>query len=214
MRKLLIAIATSTLFGAQAMAAGPTAIVEDVNARAAGVDFMEYVDQGRTIKLGAKGTLVLGYLGSCLREIITGGTVTVGKDKSRVKGGKVTRERVECDGGKLQLTDEQAGKSAVVVFRKAPTRSTNTAAFRIYGTSPVIRPRARVAEIVIERLDRPTAPMRFKLKRGYVDLASGGQALKPRGLYRVRAGSTQVVFRVDAYARPGAGPIVGRLVSF
>src|SRR3546814_1870446 len=109
------------LLAAPAVAADPTALVEDVSATAAGVEFMDYVAAGRVIHLGTGGTLVLSYLKSCVRETVTGGSVTVGIDQSRIEGGKVAREVVSCDGGKLALTAEQSAKSGTMVFRKAPT---------------------------------------------------------------------------------------------
>src|SRR3546814_9627266 len=42
-------------------------------------------------------------------------------DQSRIEGGKVAREVVSCDGGKLALTAEQSAKSGTMVLRKAPT---------------------------------------------------------------------------------------------
>ena len=121
MRYLMIIAAFAAFLGGQTARAGsPVAIVEDVSGTVNGVELLEYVDSGRSIKLGAKGTLVLGYLNSCVRETINGGSVTVGKEQSTVQGGKVSRERVECDGGNLQLTHEQANNTAVMVFRKAP----------------------------------------------------------------------------------------------
>ncbi len=91
-----------------AYAGSPVVIVEDVSAPGAGVSFMEYLTTGRIITLGVRDTLILGYLRSCMRETITGGSVTIGADESVVQGGKVARERVECDGGSLQLTVNQA----------------------------------------------------------------------------------------------------------
>ena len=66
----------------------------------------------------AAGVLVIGYLESCLREVINGGTVTIGQEQSKVVGGSIEREIVECDGGNIRLTKEQAGKSGAQVFRK------------------------------------------------------------------------------------------------
>lgn len=50
---------------------------------------MDYVEPGQVIRLGAADGLVLGYLKSCWRETITGGTVTVGTEQSQVAGGEV-----------------------------------------------------------------------------------------------------------------------------
>ena len=59
------------------------ALVEEVNSKSAGVQSMDYVTTGRQIRLGKQDTLVLSYLGSCWRETIAGGTVTVGHRAER-----------------------------------------------------------------------------------------------------------------------------------
>ena len=113
--------AFAAFLGSQtARAGGPVAIVEEVSGTVGGIELLQYVDSGRAIKLGATGMVVLGYLNSCVRETIKGGSVTVGREKSTVLGGKVSRERVECDGGNMRLTPEQRSKSSVVVFRRPP----------------------------------------------------------------------------------------------
>ncbi len=106
-----------------AAAGEPAAIVEAVSPPQPGVAAMELVEPGRTIEVGDRGELVLGYLRSCIREQIRGGTVTVGATQSTVVGGRITRAAVECDGGRLVLTAEQAAKSGALVFRNPPTRA-------------------------------------------------------------------------------------------
>ena len=213
---VFVAAAAAAPGGGEAVAAGPAAIVEDVGPTVSGVAFMDYVEAGRVIHLGGDGTVALGYLRSCLRETITGGTVTVGGEQSVVEGGSVVRERVECDGGRLELTAEQAGKSAVLVLRKPPASAAGAIpqpALKIYGTSPVIKLTGSAREVVIERLDRPSEVLKFGVTGRFVDLSAQGKSLKPGGLYRARAGERTIVFKVDAYARPGKGPIVGRLIN-
>jgi hypothetical protein len=74
MKKLCYAIiALCGLYSTSAAAQNPAALVEDVTAKNAGVDFMDYVSAGKKIKLAAGEVLVLGYLNSCIRETITGG---------------------------------------------------------------------------------------------------------------------------------------------
>jgi hypothetical protein len=166
------------------------------------------------IQLGDKAALILGYLPSCLRETITGGSVTIGPEKSIVSGGKVTREVVECDGGNMQLTMAQTKQSGVMVFREAKSGAMPNPAYTIYGTAPVILVPPGAVEIVIERLDIPADVMRFKTSGKIVDLAKLGKTLAPRGLYRARSGKKYVVINVDAFARPGAVPLIGRLIRF
>lgn len=201
-----------------ASAAEPAALVEDVAAKGAGVEFMDYVDAGRVIRLGAGGSLVLSYLKSCVRETVTGGTVTVGLDQSKVDGGKVVREVVSCDGGKLALTAEQSAKSGTMVFRKAPTAGAlPQPGIVLYGTAPVIDLPGG-GRLVIERLDMPGERMELQLggqqllRGAFYDMAKTDHALAPGGLYRASAGSRQIVFRIDGNARPGRGPVIGRLL--
>src|SRR5262245_25529459 len=97
-----------------ASAQSPSAVVEEVGAGVAGVQFMDYVEPGQVIRLGAVDRLVLGYLKSCWRETITGGTVTVGTEQSQVAGGEVARVQVQCEGGKMMLSAELAGKSGAM----------------------------------------------------------------------------------------------------
>ena len=82
----------------------PTALVEDVKSTTADVEFMDYLGTGQVIKLEPRDVLVLSYLKSCEHETITGGTVSVGAERSEVQGGKIVRAKVRCDGGKIRLT--------------------------------------------------------------------------------------------------------------
>ena len=199
-----------------ARASGPVAIVEDIDAAQAKVGLMDYLETGRVIELGARGTAVLGYLQSCLRESITGGTVTVGAGQSAIKGGNVRRERVDCDGGQLQLSAAEAGKSAVLVLRKPPSASKagwEKPSLTLYGRSPVLR-LSHGGTVRIERLDRGEREVTVDVEGKYLDLAKAGVSLAPGGIYRVKVGERSIVFRIDAYARSGPGPIIGRLISF
>ncbi|MEE8445826.1 MAG: hypothetical protein V3S44_10780, partial [Alphaproteobacteria bacterium] len=105
------------LVAGAATAAEPVAIVEDVAATGVKVRFLDYLERGRRIDLGAKGRIVIGYLNSCLREEIVGGEIVIGAEQSTVVAGSVRRARVECDGGRLLLTAEQAGEGAAIVMR-------------------------------------------------------------------------------------------------
>ena len=78
MMKIRIAVvALATGMSPALVAPIPVALVEEVSGAPAGVEFMDYVEAGKTIELGARGGIVLNYLNSCVRETITGGTVKV-----------------------------------------------------------------------------------------------------------------------------------------
>ena len=205
-----------------AAAADPVALVEDVSGTAAGVEFMDYLAAGREIRLGAQDRLVLDYLRSCWRETITGGTVTVGTEQSAVAGGTVSRDKVECDGGKMRLTADQAAKSGVVVFRAPPKPgATHNAAVerKIYGLSPIFE-LGGGGKLVVERLDKPDAALALdialaQLLRGrFYDFAKSGHALAAGGTYRASISGRSLVFQVDAKAKPGAVAPAGRLLTF
>jgi hypothetical protein len=219
MRTSIIAAALVAAGVTSAAAQSPAAIVEDVKGKVVGVEFMDYVAPGTVIKLGANGVVVLGYLTSCWRETISGGVAIVGTEESKTSLGEVSREKVGCDTGRAQLSDREATQSAATTFRsiggakQAPAGSERV----IYGLSPVIE-LGKPGKLVIERIDLPgeriesAVTAKSLVKGKFYDLAAAGKSLMPGGTYAATLGSQKTVFKVDPMARPGATPIVGRLV--
>jgi hypothetical protein len=78
--------------------------------------------------LGPHDTIVLSYLHSCVRETITGGTVTVGVEQSEVQAGKVTRSKVDCGEPTFVLTGNSEIQFAGRVFRGAKPQVSDTLA--------------------------------------------------------------------------------------
>jgi hypothetical protein len=202
-----------------ASAQSPAAVVEEIQGGAPGVQFMDYVDPGQVIRLGAHDRIVLGYLKSCWRETISGGTVTVGTEQSEVAGGEVTRAKVACEGGKMMLSAELAGKSGAMVFRQAPKPQAAALPhpeFTLYGLSPVFEVRPP-GKLVVERLDQPgerheIAVTEAQLVRGaFLDFAKSDVVLAPGGIYRAKLADREIVFKIDPDAKPGDAPLVGRL---
>ena len=202
-----------------ASAQSPAAVVEEIQGSVPGVQFMDYVDPGQVIRLGAHDRIVLGYLKSCWRESISGGTVTVGTEQSEVAGGEVTRAKVACEGGKMMLSAELAGKSGAMVFRQAPKPQAAALPhpeFTLYGLSPVFEVRPP-GKLVVERLDQPgerheIAVTEAQLTRGaFLDFAKSGVVLAPGGIYRAKLADREIVFKIDPDAKPGDAPLVGRL---
>jgi hypothetical protein len=191
------------------------ALVEDVRGSPADVQFMDYVSVGKAIRLGPSQSVVLGYLTSCWREIITGGTVIVGHAQSEVQGGSVTRTKVTCDGGNLALTREQANQSAGTSFRTIREEPPLT----LYGLSPVIDATGGAALLIV-RTDRggeyhvTTLPVRQGTQRSFLDLARVRTTLAAGGTYRASIGSRQITFKVDPRAKPRGVPIISRLLRF
>jgi hypothetical protein len=222
MKALIFAAAVIATAVAPAAAQSPVAIVEDVKGKVDGVEFMDYVAPGKVIKLGATGMVVLGYLDSCLRETIKGGVAIVGPEESRTSLAEVSREKVGCDSGRAQLATRETSLSAATTFRtlepKAPSPVVAKAEERvIFGVSPVIELR-QPGKLVIERIDAPgerieaTTTAKSLVKGRFYDLAAAGKSLMPGGTYAATSGSQRTLFRVDSLARPGASPIIGRLV--
>jgi hypothetical protein len=203
-----------------AAAQAPVAVVEDVTGGPSGIQFMDYVEPGQVIRLGAHDTIVLGYLKSCWHETITGGTVTVGTELSAIVGGDVARSKIACEGGKMMLTAELADKSAVMAFRPAPNRQSAAPSrpeFTLYGLSPVVEVKPG-GTLVIERVDQPGERHELilsgmQLLHGkFLDLARAGVVLTAGGIYRATAGTRQMVFKIDPSAQSGESPIAGRLI--
>jgi len=219
MQTSIIAAAMVAAGITSAAAQAPVAIVEDVKGKVAGVEFMDYVTPGTVIKLGANGVVVLGYLTSCWRETISGGVAIVGTDESKTSLGEVSREKVGCDTGRAQLSEREATQSAATTFRSIGGAKQAPEAPQpvVYGLSPIIE-LAKPGKLVIERIDLPgeriesAVTAKSLVKGKFYDLAAAGKSLMPGGTYAATLGSQKTVFKVDPMARPGATPIVGRLV--
>jgi hypothetical protein len=205
----------------RASAQSPVALVEDIQGQPAGVELMDYVVLGRVIKLGPGDTITLGYLKSCWRETITGATVTVGVDQSTVKGGNVSREKVACDAGRMELTAQTASKGGAMVFREVPTSMrpsplTLRPQFMLYGASPAFVT-TKGKPVLVERLDRPGERYQIVADDGprgaFYDFAEHNQALAAGGVYRATQGSARVTFQIHFEAQPGKTPLLGRLVQ-
>lgn len=219
---LAAAFAAANLFGfvASASAQAPVAVVEDVAGKPAGVEFMDYVATGKVIKLGPKDSIVLGYMKSCWREVITGsGTVVVGREQSMIHLATVERTKVDCDASYSQLAEEQGSQSGATVFRSLRPGQKPQRSRHIYGLSPVIEMNG-AGTLIIERVDMPgerheMAVSRQSLVRGkFYDLASTREVLTPGASYVARVGKRQVFFDVDYQSRPGSAPVASRLLRF
>jgi len=88
----------------------------------------------------------------------------------------------------------------------------------LHGQSPIVATSER-GKLVVERLDvkgerydvdlAKAQPSRGK----FYDLAKSNIALKPGGAYSMTVNSKSTAFVVDSAAAPGAGPVIGRLVT-
>jgi hypothetical protein len=210
--------AVLALLGATGLAAAqaPVAVVEDVQGKVTGVEFMDYVAPGKVIKLGPAGRVVLGYMKSCWRETITGiGTVVIGAEESMVHLGDLKAGKVDCDSNHSQFVDQTVDESAATIIRGIDGASSPPVT--LYGPSPIVET-AGPGKLVIERLDEKgerydvdISPASVARGRFY-DFAKTQTALKPGGTYAASLGSRRTVFLVDRRAEAGSTPIIGRLV--
>jgi hypothetical protein len=219
-----LVLATALILATEASARAPapmvpTALVEDVKSATADIEFMDYVGSGQMIKLGPGDVLVLSYLKSCEHEMITGGTVTVGAERSDVRDGKVVRAKVPCDGGKIRLSSQQASTSTASAFRlqSADIRP------RLYARAPVVQlPRNLASEestLLIERVDRRGERHELEISdtaaaAGFYDLAKINIHLARGAIYDASIGRHKMTFQIDAKAKSGTAPVVSRLLRF
>lgn len=221
MRSLIGTIVGVFCLAAPAMAETPAAIVEDVQGKVDGVEFMDYVAPGKIIKLGPKAGITLSYLKSCLRETITEGVVLVGAEQSTVQLGNVQRVKVPCDVNAVQLSEREANQSAATTFRTMRSGANSAPAKlpTIYGVAPMIQAKSG-STLVIERTDgkEPTISVPLKsdiLVAGkFYDFAKAGKSLTPGGSYLAKIGAKRYTFQVDASATSPPTPIVSRLLRF
>ena len=200
-----ILLSTPTVW---AQNSSPVAIVEDATQNAPVAAF-EYLNEGYEVQLPSDATVVIGYLTSCRRETITGGTVKIGREQSVVVDGQITHEQVPCDGGQIDLTQDEVAASGVVVFRGPESEEVT-----IYSSTPAFTfaIEANVSSLEIERLDREEEVKRYAVSDGRVDLLVSGSILNSGGTYQVRYGDQVRRFHVVVYARKG-GPLVGRVIQ-
>ena len=212
-----LVIVYSIVSSALAQPATPVALVEEITGTSPDVEFMDYLSAGKVVRLAAGDKIVLSYLKSCWHETIVSGTVTIGGEKSEVANGTVERHKVACDGGKIQLSREQAQKSGAMTFRAGPKKGAQSGEIVLYGLSPVIEARGAV-KMSIVRIDRPGENLEFniagpQLTRGaFFDLGKTGTALTAGGTYRIRSGTDEAVFKIAPFAKPGEAPVIGRLI--
>ena len=220
MRRLFAATALLFALTAIARAEPPVAVVEDVQGKVTGAEFMDYVVPGQVIKLGQGGKLVLGYMKSCWRETISGiGTVIVGSEQSAVHLADFKTEKVACDPTLAQRIGKELGESAATVVRSLKDDpKKGPPPLVLHGQSPIVSIPER-GKLVVERLDvkgeRYVVDLANAQPTGhrFYDLTRSNIALQPGGAYSITLNSKFAAFVVSPDATPGAGPVIGRLVT-
>ena len=202
-----------------ALAQSPVAVVEEVQGKVTGAEFMDYLTPKAVIKLGDGGSVVISYMNSCRREKISGiGTVIVGTDESKVHLADVKAEKTDCDSKQASAVTKATSEVAATIVRSvdkskdAGVKSQLT----LYGTSPLFEVKGK-GTLVVDRLDVSGERQQVEisgtqLKGRFYDFAGTNRTLTPGGTYAATFASQKIVFRVDPQAKPGPTPIVGRLI--
>ena len=217
MKRAIVACLGLLTLASPATADSPVAVVEDIKGKVTGAEFMDYVTARSVIKIADGGSVVLSYLKSCRRETISGaGTVVVGNEESMVDQAVLKAEKTNCDSNQANATTKDTSAVAATLLRSATTTSLPAPQLTLYGASPFVQAKGR-GTLVVRRLDlagerHQIALGGTQLKGKFVDFAGENVALVPGGLYAASFKSSEIVFRVDAQAQPGATPIVGRLL--
>jgi hypothetical protein len=204
-----------------AAAQSPVAVVEEVQGKVTGAEFMDYVTPKTVIKIPAGGAVTISYMKSCQREKISGlGTVIIGTDESFVQFADVKREKTDCDSSQSHATTKATSEAAATVLRSLGDKKDGGPKIKtqltLYGTSPIIEAKGK-GTLLVERLDVKGERQQIELngsqpKGKFYDFASANRALAPGGIYSASFNTSKIVFQVDANAKSGATPIVGRLI--
>ena len=129
-----------------AAAQSPVAVVEDVQGKVTGAEFMDYVTPKSVIKIGENGSIVLSYMNSCRREKISGvGTVIVGTEESNVHLAEVQAEKTNCDSKQANATTRQTSGVAATVLRSVDQSKSALPEpqLTLYGASPLVEAKGR-----------------------------------------------------------------------
>jgi hypothetical protein len=216
MKAILIAVITSVGMSGAAVAEPPVALVEELQGKVTGAEFMDYVTPGQVIKLGPGGSIVLSYLKSCRRETISGiGTVIVGSDASKVHLADVKDETIACDADHAHATVKETSEAAATIVRSLSVLLAPQVT--LYGASPIFGAAGR-GTLLVERLDEPGERLKIEIGgnqiRGrFFDFAGSNRQLTPGGTYLARFKESAIVFRIDPQAKVGATPLLGRLLQ-
>lgn len=200
-----IAAVTLILLSITAEAASrPVAIVEDSAKTEGKGQVFDLLSENDQISLKAGEILVLGYLKSCTRETITGGTVTVGNKESVIEGGTVTREKTECTVNKLALTADEAQQSATVAFRPGDTIK------HIQTRQPLIM--AGKSESVTIQSFEGGESWQLTPESGHIDFRAANLEMQPNMRYRVTGAKATIIVEVDAAATTAKTGTLERVV--
>ena len=213
-RLTLLSALIVTSVSASSTQAEPVALIEDISAQRENFQIMDFLDVGTKIVLKADDTLKLGYLTSCIQESILGGTITVGKAKSVIVGGQVTRSLLTCEGNtKVSATKNKKRDAGAVVFRNKKNAKTTKAEHEVSGLRPLIYLPVTSNDVYLSILSFKVKSYKFTVKNDIVDLAQNNIKLRRNVTYRLKAGKRTTTFKVSVKARRKAA-VLSRLLRF
>jgi len=200
-----IAAAALILLVPAVMAASkPVAIVEDSPKTVGRGQAFDLLNESEVLTLAPDETLVLGYLKSCTRETITGGTVTIGAKESAVEGGKIAREKTACTVSKLLLSADESQQSATVAFRPGDVLK------HVYTRQPVIVAK-KSPSVRIEALEGGKS-WDLKPQNGLIDFQAAKIEMQPGARYKVTGVKASLIVEVDAAATTAKSGLLERVV--
>jgi hypothetical protein len=205
----MLVVAAGLGLAPQVLAEDLSAIVESIDPPRGDIRALDLLAAGTVIELRAGEKLVLGYLLSCTREVITGGKVTIGSGESTIEGGQVERGKISCDG--TVDADSAAGSNEAAVVA---IRSLGAAAADGLRVVPSAQPVFVLSDgelpadpsLIIQRLDREESPLRVSLFGRTLDLKITGMKLTPGGVYSATCGDRKIAFKIAENA--GLSPVV------
>ena len=102
----IVSVLAAILFAIGAASASEdAALVESLNSDREDLQEMDFLGTGQTFDLKDGEVLTLVYLNSCVQEVITGGTVTIGARKSEISGGSIKTVAINCDSDVVTATE-------------------------------------------------------------------------------------------------------------
>ncbi len=170
----------------------PVALVESLEgAPKAGVEMLDYLYRKQKINLGKTGTIVLSYFDSCAQETITGGRVTVGRLKSKVRRGKIEVARIPCQGSRMIVASDALEAGASVKRVKKPFISADWHEIVVKTSLPIFKwqPADKKDEVTVTVVYLDSEPARVvwqaKTSDGYLAYVADAESLQTGMPYRV-----------------------------
>src|SRR5947208_1762975 len=147
MKRTMAACIGLLTLAAPAAAESPVAVIEDVQGKVTGAEFMDYVTPKTVIKIPAGGSVTISYMMSCQREKISGlGTVIIGADESFVQFADVKRDKTDCDSSQSHATTKATSEAAATVLRSLASEKGGPkikTQLTLYGASPMVEAKGK-----------------------------------------------------------------------